>query len=229
MFNFSDLNTNAGGGLQGPFINWQARAGQHAPAETWTLRAKDDAGATTVHNVTEQFQNGVVFDYNTIKLGWEKWAPMGQQSTTVWAPTPNLAAFPRPDESKRTNEMGREVFNWGKAFAVRIAVSPKTAATWNQNAFGAALGFERFVDQLKVAGPQHPGKLPLVKFTGVTEGYGGAKVPTLTIADWKDAPDCLREQVAATLNAGPGSTPPPVAAATAQATAQTQVDSGHSF
>lgn len=213
MFDFNTLNTNAGGsGLQGPFIGWQSKVTANAPAENWTLRGKTDDNQPTFTLITDNFRAGVIFDYNTLKLGWEKHAPMGTVGESKWAPTPNLEAFPRPDDTKRTNDMGRDVFNWQKTFAIRIAVQPDLAATWNQSAFGAMLGFEGFVEQLKSAGPQHPGKLPLVQFTGVREDFGGAKVPILTIADWKDAPDCLRQPVAvaATVNTAPA----------AQATAQ---------
>ena len=216
MFDFNSLNTNAGrSGLQGPFINWQSKAGQNAPAESWGLRSKDDNNHPRFDNITENFQRGVVFDYNTIKLGWEKWAPMGQLSPVKWAPGLSLQAFPRPDDNKRQNEMGRETFVWQKTFAIRIAISPDVAGTWNQSAFGAMLGFEHFVEQLKTAGPQHPGKLPLVQFTGVAEDFGGAKVPTLTIVDWKDAPTCLRQEIAAAqaINTGPAFQPAPQPAA----------------
>lgn len=214
MFDFNDLNTNAGGGgLQGPFIGWQSKVTANAPAENWTLRGKTDDNQPTFSLITEQFRAGVIFDYNTLKLGWERHAPMGTMGTTNWAPGLNLEAFPRPDDTKRMNDMGREVFNWQKTFAIRIAVQPELAGTWNQSAFGAMLGFERFVDQLKAAGPQHPGKLPLVQFTGVEEDFGGAKVPVLTIVDWKDAPDCLKQKIAAATQINTGQAAPVAGAA----------------
>lgn len=208
-FDFNDLNTNAGGGgLQGPFINWQAKAGQHAQGQNWTLRSKDGDNATHVDIITDRFQAGVVFDFHTIKLGWEKWAPMGQQNQVAWAPTLNLSAFPRPDETKRTNEMGRDVFTWQKIFSIRVAVRPDLAGTWVQSAFGAVLGFEGFIDGLKQQGPQHPGKLPLVRMTGVRDDFGGAKVPVLEIVDWKDSPACLKQDTgAAAINTGPAAAP----------------------
>lgn len=206
-FDFNDLNTNAGGsGLQGPFINWQAKAGQHAQGQNWTLRSKDADNSSRVDIITDRFTAGVVFDFHTIKLGWEKWAPMGQQNDVVWAPTLNLAAFPRPDDSKRNNEMGRSVFTWQKIFSVRVAIRPDLAGTWVQSAFGAVLGFEGFIDALKQQGPQHPGKLPLVRMTGVRDDFGGAKVPVLEIADWKDSPACLKQDTGAgAINTGPAS------------------------
>lgn len=232
-FDFNNLSANAGSdGIVGPFINWQAKTGEHAAGKTWTMRTKDDSNATTVHNITDQFSAGVVFDYNTIKLGWEKWAPMGQRNETVWAPTPNLSQFKRPSDDKRNNEMGRSVFLWQKVFAIRVAVTPATAGSWYQSSFGAMSAFEAFVDLLKVAGPQHPGKLPLVRFTGVREGYGGSIVPVLEIADWKDAPDCLRQEIAgiAQMDAGaatPAPTPvTPAPAAPAPAPQPTAVNGG---
>lgn len=220
---FDELNTNVGGGLQGPFINWQSKIGKHAPAENWTLRSKDDDNTTSVALITSNFEQGVVFDYNTIKLGWEKWAPMGQQTDTKWSPTLNLAAFPRPSDEKRMNEMGKEVFYWQKTFAIRIAIGGGVAATWNQSAFGAMLAFEGFVEQLKASGAQHPGKLPLVKHTGVRDEYGGSRVPVLQIVDWIEAPDCLRQQVSAAqaINTAPTVAPTPAVEAPAPAAAPT--------
>lgn len=211
-FDFNDLNANGGGdGIPGPFINWQSRRGDHADPQTWTIRIKHNETETEVRDITEYFKAGVVFDYNTIKLGWEKWAPMGERNEVQWAPTPNLQAFKRPSDDKRTNEMGRSVFVWGKVFAIRVAVTPDLAGSWYQSAVGAMAGFESFIEQLKVAGPQHPGKLPLVQFSGVTKGFGDSTVPTLTIADWKDAPACLKQEIAgvASMNAGPAETPAP--------------------
>ena len=213
-FSFDDLNTNTGGGIKGPFINWKSKTTDAGPGQTWMLASKDEDGNKTLTDITASFQSGVVFDYNTIKLGWEKWAPMGEVGETVWAPGLNLAAFPRPEETKRRNEMGRDVFLWQKTFSVRVAITPEKTGTWNQASFGSMLAFEKFIEQLKVAGPQHRGKLPLVQFTGVTEEFGGAKVPTLTITDWKDAPACLKEEipVAATINTGaPVAQPEPTA------------------
>ena len=230
-FNFNDLNTNLGGGLQGPFINWKSRTTDAGPGQTFTLTSKDGNDNRVVSDITAQFQSGVVFDYNTIKLGWEKWAPMGQVGDAVWAPTLNLAAFPRPSDDKRRNEMGRDVYLWQKTFKIRIAITPDEAGTWNQASFGAMLAFEAFCEQLKAAGPQHTGKLPLVRFTSVREEFGDAKVPTLEIVDWKDAPACLKEDIsaAAALNTGasvgaqsapaPAPTPEPAAPMTPEVAA----------
>lgn len=225
-FDFNDLSANAGSdGIVGPFINWQAKAGQHAQGKTWTLRVKSEENGSQVHDITENFKNGVIFDYNTIRLGWEEWAPMGQRPNVQWAPTPNLSAFPRPTDTKRTNEMGRQVFVWQKVFAIRVAVTPEQAGSWYQSAFGAMSGFEAFIEQLKVSGPQHVGMLPLVKFTGVTEGYGGAPIPTLTIADWRTAPKCLKQDLPVSgLSAGAKEEPAP--AATPQAAPQATVTAG---
>lgn len=213
-FDFNSLNsTAAGGGLQGPFINWQARAGEHAPGQNWILRSKGDDNATRIDVISDSFKAGVVFDYNTIKLGWEKWAPLGQQNDVQWAPTMNLEAFPRPTMDKRANEMGRETFLWQKIFAIRVAITPDLAGTWNSSQFGSTVAFDAFVDDLKAQGPQHVGKLPLVQWTGaVREDFGGAKVPVLQIADWKDAPACLKQDTgAAQIQTGPA-TPAPAAA-----------------
>jgi hypothetical protein len=210
-FDFNNLSANAGSdGIIGPFINWQAKAGQHASPQTWTLRQKTDDNETVVSNITDNFKAGVVFDYNTIKLGWEKWAPMGQRNEIAWAPTPNLQAFQRPSNDKRTNEMGRQVFVWQKVFTIRVAVAPDLAGSWHQSSFGAMCAFEAFIEQLKVAGPQHPGKLPLVQFAGVQEAYGGSSEPVLAIADWKDAPACLKQDMpgVSAMNAGPATQAP---------------------
>ncbi|MGB1266175.1 MAG: hypothetical protein ACPG6L_10655 [Nereida ignava] len=216
-FDFNDLNANAGGdGIPGPFINWQSRRGDHAAAQTWTIRIKHNEDETEVRDITDFFKAGVIFDYNTIKLGWEKWAPIGERNEVSWAPTPNLQAYPRPSMDKRTNGLGNNVFVWQKVFAIRIAVSADLAGSWCQSQVGSMTAFEGFIEQLKVAGPQHPGKLPLVKFEGVLPGYGDSVSPNLKIADWKDAPACLKQEIAAasTVNAGPATAPTQPAAAT---------------
>lgn len=211
-FDFNDLDATAGGdGIPGPFINWQSRRGEKADAQTWTIRIKHNETETEVRDITENFRNGVIFDYNTIKLGWEKFAPIGERNEVSWAPTPNLKTFPRPTQDKRTNGLGSNVFVWSKVFAIRIAVTPELAGSWYQSAVGAMGGFEHFIEQLKVAGPQHPGKLPLVKFDGVAPGYGDSIQPVLTIADWRDAPACLKQEIAAVagMDAGPATQPAP--------------------
>lgn len=212
-FDFTALNTRAGGsGLQGPFINWQSRTGERAQGQTWTLTSMIDNNERVTADITENFKAGVIFDYNSIKLGWEKWAPLGQQSEVVWAPGFDLQKFPRPEDTKRKNEMGRDVFLWQKTFAIRIALNATTAGTWNQASFGAMRGFEIFVEALKAQGPQHPGMLPLVQFTGIEEEYGGAKVPVLSIGDWRAAPDCLKTDTgAAAINTGAPTAPAPAA------------------
>lgn len=209
-FDFNDLNANAGGdGIPGPFINWQSRRGDHAAPQTWTIRIKHNESETEVRDITENFKSGVLFDYNTLKLGWEKWAPIGERNEVSWAPTPNLQAFPRPSNDKRTNGLGSSVFVWQKVFAIRVAVTPDLAGSWYQSAVGAMAAFEDFINQLKASGPQHPGKLPLVQFAGVTPGYGDSVVPSLKIVDWKDAPACLKQEIAgvAAMNTGPAQQP----------------------
>ena len=214
---FDELNTNAGGGdgFPGPYINWQTRRGDHAEACTWLLRSKDANGETSYHDLTPNFESGVVFDYHTIKLGWEKHAPMGRPREVKWAPTLDLSAFPRPSDEKRQNDMGKSVFVWQKTFGIRIAIGGGQVATWNQSAFGAMLGFESWCGDLKAQGPQHIGKLPVVQFTGYSEEYGGAKSPTLVISDWIDAPDCLRQSTGAeSINTGAAEPAPQKAATT---------------
>lgn len=221
MFNFDELNSiAAGGGLPGPFINWQVRTGTHAPAETWALLAKGDDQSKQYTDITPNMASGVVFDYNTIKIGWEKWAPMGQPNEIQWAPTMNLELFPRPSADKRQNEMGREVFIWQKIFAIRIAITPDLAGTWSTSQFSSTIAFDDWVLALKAEGRQHPGKLPLVQFTGVRDDFGGSRVPILTITDWKDAPDCLRQDTGVSaINTGPQLTAPAAPAAPAPAPA----------
>lgn len=195
-FDFNNLSANAGSdGIVGPFINWQAKTGQHAQGQTWTIRIRMDDNSSRVDDITENFKEGVVLDYESIKLGWEKWAPMGQRNERSWAPTPNLETFPRPSNDKRMNEMGREVFFWQKVFAVRTAVRQNLAGSWFQSSSGAMTAFEAFIEQLKASGPQHPGKLPKVRFEGVVEGYGGALVPQLRIVNWLDRPACLTQEL----------------------------------
>jgi len=189
-----DMGTGGGDGLQGPFIDFKARVTDHAPAKSWLLRDKPE-GATqyTITNITEAMHNGVVIDIEGIKLGWEKASAMGAKTAPerVWAPTPNLSAFPRPSDEKRQGDDGKMRPVWSEVFAVRVAIGGGRAGTWSQSTFGTFSAMRQLVGLFSAGAPSHPNKLPVAKVTGYVADYH-TQIPVFEIVAWVDRPDCLK-------------------------------------
>jgi hypothetical protein len=200
---------SAGGGAQGPWLQWFASgsAAKGVAPKTWVIRDKAD-GEDPTFTPTDAFTRGVVFDLDTLKLGYmgDDGGP-GQAPSKVWAPTLSLSAFPRPDDRKKLT--GAPF--WSEMMSVRCAVSKSEAATWEQSGFSAFEGFSRLAKAIS-AGYQD-GKHPVVVQTGVEtiKGKKGqpAQVPILAIKAWVPKPDILKAD-APVIETEPA--PPPKAA-----------------
>lgn len=202
---------STGGGSQGPWIAWSSNGSaiKEIKAKSWVVRGKDQNGIKFEKNVPA-FEAGVVMDLDTLKLGWEREGI--DRPERRWNPSLSQA-MPRPSEDKKAT--GGYV--WTNALSVRVALGKGETATWEQGQWAAYEGFRRLAAEINAQMADNPGKLPLVKQTGVETiklGNGNANVPVLTVDRWVDRPDSLKAD-AQQINTGaaaPAPAPAPAAA-----------------
>lgn len=195
------FNLDAGNqGADGPFLNWSARGTQDGtvPAKTFYIR---DGADKTPFDMT----NGVVLDIHNMKTGWQKSEGIaGVAPEWKWNASVSQMA-PQPGE------------DYKKGFEVRVAIGGGNTATWQQAGaavWGALVALAPALQQ----GPE--GKLPLVKLTDtkpVQFKRGSTVEPVLSVIQWVDRPDCLKEGAAAGIADDP--TPAPAAPAAQPASA----------
>lgn len=187
---------DSGGGSQGPFISYfsAGSAAKEVKPKSWALRQKEDGGDAYYIPVTA-FDAGVVFDLDTVKLGYvaDDGGP-GRAPSKQWAPTPNLRTFPNPEPSRKRPTGGDY---WSKILSVRVALSKDLAATWEQSSFAPFEAFSRAMQQVAAHWAQSDnGKLlPVFKQTGVetipSKKGNSSHVPLLTLVKWVPRPACL--------------------------------------
>ena len=206
------IDTGAsGGGSQGPWIAWSSNGSalKEIKAKSWVMRGKDQNGIKFERNIPA-FEAGVVMDLDTLKLGWEREGI--DRPERRWNPSLSQA-MPRPSEEKKPT--GGYV--WTNALSVRVALGQGETATWEQGQWAAYEGFRKLAAQINAQIADNPGKLPMVKQTGVDTiklGNGNANVPILEVVKWVDRPDSLRDG-AAQINVGasePAAAPAPAPA-----------------
>lgn len=181
---------STGGGSTGPWLAWSSNgsAMKEIKAKSWVLRGKDTNGSKFENNVPA-FEQGVVIDLDSLKLGWEREGI--DRPERRWNPSLSQA-MPRPSDEKKPS--GGYV--WTNALSVRVALGKGETATWEQGQWAAYEGFRRLAAQINQQAADNTGKLPMVKQSGVETiklGNGAANVPILEIVKWVDRPDSLKD------------------------------------
>lgn len=191
-----DIDSGATGSV-GPFLVWTPRGTQEGdiPGRQFYIRDKD-AGKVLA---TEMLQRGVVFDFATLKTGW-------QESGGIKGVAPNWKWGDSPARLPANPGEG-----WKKGFSIRVALPNKQAVTWEQA--GTAV-FDALVTLAKGVDLPGPDQCPVVRMTGVNVmefSVGKTVAPVLEVVKYVPRPDSLKEQVQ--VDAGDSWTAPPAAAA----------------
>ena len=124
----------------------------------------------------------VVFDLNTMEMGWQLW-PSGGSPVWQMDVSPDTP-LPKPDK------------DWKRGFKVRIfskALFGDYPVRLFANATTGGMRGMKELWQAYDAGKQ-AGKLPVVEFTGTTEtktDKGESHIPKFNIVKWVDAPQEL--------------------------------------
>lgn len=208
-----------GGGSEGPWIQWYSAgsAGKRIEPQSWAIRDKD-ANDEIYYRQTDQWERGVIWDLDTLKLGWtaDDGGP-GRAPTRRYAPTPNLTAFPNP-EPDRKKANGKSSY-WAATVCIRIALSNTDAVTWEQHGFGAFEAFHRIaptIQQQYASNGGDRGMCPVIRQTSVEkiamkQGQP-SYVPLLEIVKWVPKPECLKGTAPAIDTGQVAATPAPAAA-----------------
>lgn len=202
MFQLDAGNT----GSEGPWLSWSARGTQDGKIGPQTFYIRDDSGNKNPFDMSA----GVVMDIHALKTGWcHSDGMIGVAPDWRWNPSP-AQMMPSPGE------------DYKKGFEVKLAIGDGKTATWSQSGAAVWGALTALAPQLQ-QGPD--GKLPLVQMTGakpVQFKRGSTVEPVLTVAQWVDRPDCLKEGAAAGIAADPAPQPAQQPAPPPQPTAQAQ-------
>ena len=155
-------------------------SGSEGPWLTWSVRGF----VLRTGNYREPFawpERGVVLDIFNLKTGW-CYTGGGAGAAPKWKWNRNRNHFePQPSEKCK------------KGFSIPCAIGGKSA-TWEQSGAASWNGLTGLADAVNAGFAANPGKLPLVKLTGVrVEKYnkGSTTIPLLQFMQWVDRPACL--------------------------------------
>jgi hypothetical protein len=185
-----DIDTNGGGGSQGPFVSWQAKESTDGviPGRSWTIRAGDGKAPF------KAFETAVVLDTDAVKIGWcYSTGTKGVAPEWVWSASASKMA---PEPAARPGET-----RWQRGFSMPLAypVSPTEGAfaVWEQAQAGAWAAFGDLINVLKASDPQR-GKLPCIKQASVKkiEGKKGITfAPQFVVLKWVARPPALKADI----------------------------------
>ena len=121
----------------------------------------------------------IVFDIDSVKTGWMKWAE--DKSTPpdkVWAEKAG-AKLPSPGEGYKL------------AFYIELTLNDERRI-WSSNGTCAVLGMDAIYDEM--AQTREGDKLPLCRYTGSSPakiGKGSTRIPKFEIVEWVERPIAL--------------------------------------
>ena len=121
----------------------------------------------------------IVFDMDSVKTGWMKWAE--DKSTPpdkVWAEKAG-AKLPSPGEGYKL------------AFSIELTLNDERRI-WESNGTGAVMGLDAIYDEM--AQTREGDKLPLCRYTGSSPakiGKGSTRIPEFEIVEWVERPIAL--------------------------------------
>ena len=157
-----------------PHIRWMAQG------SAWRKSAPDG------HEIVEWTH--AVFDLANIQTGWGIFA---EGQAPEWVMDPSLSKKAAKPQDGR---------DWRRGFKLLVFSDSAFDGTreFATTAVGASRGILELYGQYEAAAGQHPGKLPVVHYTGSTAvrvGKGNTSVPNFSIVDWVDRPAglCIQE------------------------------------
>ena len=150
-------------------------------AQTATWRKSDPDGHVPVT------WEHAVFDLANVQTGWGIFAE-GQAPEWVMDPTLSKKAA-KPQDARE----------WRRGFKVLVFSDSALDGLreFATTAVGANRGIGELYSQFEAATAQHPGKVPVVHYTGSTPlrvGKGNTSIPNFSIVYWVDRPEGLRVQ-----------------------------------
>lgn len=181
-----DIDVPAGGGSEGPFVQWQAKESLDGslPGRSWSIRSADGKAAF------DGFAKGVALDVHEMKTGW-CYSTGAKGVAPEWQWNASLSRFaPQPPDRGDAN------YRWQRGFSIPMATGAASKAVWEQAQAGAWQSFIALVTQLKAAG-DNGRKLPVVRQTGVEKiesKKGVTFAPKFEIVKWIDRPAVLTEE-----------------------------------
>lgn len=177
------MSNPAAGGSFTPYVKYNAKAGRW-----YTKEDEPDAEEFEVTDMT------AVFDMDNLQTGWFLFNPGVAPEKTM---DPSLAeAAPQPsDKHKRGFQLN--------AFSEKNLHGMREFSSTAGTVIGA---MNTLHDQWEAGKAANPGKLPVVKCTGVvgeTNKHGTNYRPTLEVVAWADKPAEMAGTAAATQSAEP--------------------------
>jgi hypothetical protein len=172
-----NIDFGGGGGSEGPFISWQARASLDGEfnGKTWVMRGPEGKVAFT------GMTRGVVFDIDGMKLGWSRGDGV-KGVAPEWRWNPSVSRFePKPGD------------DWKRGFHIPLAISGTETAVWEQSQAGAFSAIQDLFSLIAKAQRQ-AGTLPVVRHNGekkIESQRGITFAPVLEIVKWVARPSIL--------------------------------------
>ena len=203
-----NIDFGGGGGSEGPFLSWQARASLDGEfnGKSWVMRSKDGKAAFA------GMAKGVVFDIDNMKLGWSRGDGV-KGVAPEWRWNASIARFePKPGDE------------WKRGFHIPLALSADATAVWEQSQAGAFSSIQDLFSLIAKAQRQ-AGTLPVVRHNGekkIESQRGITFAPVLEIVKWVPRPAILNGG-STTPAFAPEPPPPPVQRAAAPAMADDDV------
>lgn len=170
-------------GNSGPFLVWTPRGTQDGDIGPKTFYVRRYENQTATKEAINALDKGAVFDFATLKTGWqESDGAAGQAPKWVWGTSPKQLP-PSPGDG------------WKKGFSIKVAISANDVVFWEQS--GIAV-WQAMVDLAKSVDLPAPDQCPVVKLTGtelMTFGNGKTVKPVLSVVKYVPRPAALKEAV----------------------------------
>ena len=164
------MTLNLNNGDFTPHIRWMAST------SSWKLSGEDGPQPVTWQHA--------IFDLAGIQTGWGMFT---EGEAPEWIMDPSLKErAPRPED-------GRE---WKRGFKLNVYSESAFGGVreFATTATGAGMGISQLYEAFEKDAPQHPGKVPVVEYSGSTPtkiGKGNTNIPLFKIVEWRDRPSDL--------------------------------------
>lgn len=139
----------------------------------------------------------IIMDVDSVRTGWGK---MAEGMAPEWSWDERLGVRgpqPSPDHKR--------------GFSIKIYGKTLGLVEWSSTGTGPCIGFDRIFTQIWEQRADHPGQVPVVKYTGsepMKVGKGNTRAPKFELQKWVDRPSELDDGAAAPPPAKPAPTPP---------------------
>lgn len=112
---------------------------------------------------------------STLKTGWVHFAA-GEAPDWQWDDDTGKAGKPPTNDHKR-------------GFSVEVQTEEQGVMTWSGAGYGQCAALEALYNDISLSEDDHPGKVPVVEYTGSEVkkvGKGHTRIPKFEIIDWVD-------------------------------------------